>query len=218
MPMSPEKLGELRDFVPNKQEKTEEKVNSVDADLSVVIETAIAGIFSGKAEQEQTKEFLNEDSLPVELVANPAEMESPPEEDDRKIRDETGPSLRAVRIDAGSPTGQELPVYDVNTNEVTVEEPVTEKAEQTDKVEPAKQEELVKEKPNAEETIKEKPVEIMADLIEEERSDEKDELSARRLARERLRQIQKLFNVDTQLLATQTKRNQLEQFEERDVA
>jgi len=145
-------------------------------------------------------------------------MESPPEEDDRKIRDETGPSLRAVRIDAGSPTGQELPVYDVNTNEVTVEEPVTEKAEQTDKVEPAKQEELVEGKPDTEETVKEKPVDAKADLIEKERSDEKDELGERRLVRERLQQIQKLFNVDTQLLATQTKRNQLEQFEERDAA
>lgn len=218
MSMSPEQLGELRDFVPNKQEKTEGEANSVDTDLSAEIETAIAGIFSGKTEQKQTKEFLNEDSLPVELVANPAEMESPPEEDDRKIRDETGPSLRAVRIDAGSPTGQELPVYDVNTNEVTVEEPVTEKAEQTDKVEPAKQEELVEGKPDTEETVKEKPVDAKADLIEKERSDEKDELGERRLVRERLQQIQKLFNVDTQLLATQTKRNQLEQFEERDAA
>lgn len=223
MSMSPEQLGELRDFVPNKQEKTEEEVSSVETDLSAAIETAIAGIFSGKVEQEQTKEFLNEDSLPVELVANPAEMESPPEEDDRKIRDETGPSLRAVRIDAGSPTGQELPIYNIDTNEVAVEEPAMEKAEQTDKVEPAKQKELVEEKLDAEEamederqkeeTIEEKPIEVAADFVEEEQSGEKNELSERRLARERLRQVQKLSNVDAQLLTTQAKREQLEQLE-----
>lgn len=234
MSMNPEQLGAGMDFPSISQEKIEgEESGKVLVDL----EQMMTGVFTGKFDKtiNEMAQTPEETSLPVKLVANPSEVENPPEEEDRRIRNETGPSLRSVRIDAGSPTGQELPVYDVDTGEMTTEEPMatakvdfdnlqpeTEQKEETptvvneilepvNEVEGVEPEKLIEENPVVAETVKE-------ELIKEELIVEEDELSARRSARAQLEKIGDLSRINSQLLAALIKRNQFEQLENRNAA
>ncbi len=230
--MNPEQLGAVMDFPSSSEEKTEGRKRN---ESLVDLEQMMAGVFTGKTREDQKRQPLSEEVLSVELVANPSEVENPPEDDDRDIRDKTGPSLRSVRIDAGSPTGQELPVYDVDTGEMTTEglmatakvdfdnlQPETEQKEEApilvnEILEPVNEvggvepEKPIKETPVVAEMVKEKPVK--EELIVKE-----NELSARRSARAQSRQMNELFRIDSQLLAAQIKRDKFEQLENRKAA
>lgn len=117
MSMSPEQLSEERIFSAINSEQTEK--NNDGAGM-VDIEQMMTRVFVGGEKKRITsEENFNGSSLPIELIANPNETEKPPEEDDRTIRDKTGPSLR-LRIDAGSPTAEKPPIYEVPTVETPI--------------------------------------------------------------------------------------------------
>lgn len=241
--MSSEQLseGEISSVInPEKAEKNNDEAGGVD------IEQMMTRVFAGGEEKKEKiiKEELDESSLPIELIANPKETEKPPEEEDdrsRKIR-EAGPIVRS-RIDAGSPTAEKPPIYEVTTAETPIVADTT-VAVNRDELEfnlrpenglPVMKKEQIKESEalevkdevkepelknpyQSEKTSKAEAIVEESPEAEELAVEEKNKFSERQAARAQLLGLGKLQTVDFDLVRAQDERTRFEQFENRSAA
>lgn len=229
MSMNPEKSRAVMDFSPSSQEEIKEEHEKG----LINLEQMMTKVFTGETDGaiNKTAQTPEETSLPVELVANPPEMENPPEEDDENIRDETGLSWGFSSV---APTEEKPPIYEVGMVETPIVAATTtavnsdelnfnlqpendlpampeEQTQESEAPAASKVEVIAEENPVVVETVKEEPAK--EELIVEE-----DELSARRAARAQSKQMYELSRIDAQLLAAQIKRDQFEQLENRKAA